>query len=79
MFDFHFITAESLGLPYLSSYFDSLGSDFSHGANFAFGGSTVRFSPVVGAIPLVLDTQWTQFLKFYNRSKVLRKNGTVYL
>ncbi|KAJ0972910.1 hypothetical protein J5N97_020869 [Dioscorea zingiberensis] len=27
--------AESLGLPYLSSYLDSIGSNFSHGANFS--------------------------------------------
>ncbi|KAH7515653.1 hypothetical protein FEM48_Zijuj10G0049400 [Ziziphus jujuba var. spinosa] len=34
--------AESLGLPYLSAYLDSVGSNFSHGANFATAGSTIR-------------------------------------
>ncbi|KAK3223463.1 hypothetical protein Dsin_010488 [Dipteronia sinensis] len=70
--------AESLGLPYLSSYLDSLGSDFSHGANFAFGGSSVRFPNTIGSIPLTLDVQWIQFLKFYNTALVLRKRGGIY-
>ncbi|KAK3223465.1 hypothetical protein Dsin_010490 [Dipteronia sinensis] len=34
--------AEGLGLPYVSGYLDSVGSDFTHGANFATAGSTVR-------------------------------------
>ncbi|KAK9681866.1 hypothetical protein RND81_10G033100 [Saponaria officinalis] len=32
--------AESLGLPYLSAYLNSVGSNFSHGANFATAGSS---------------------------------------
>ncbi|ERM99738.1 hypothetical protein AMTR_s00099p00110810 [Amborella trichopoda] len=34
--------AKSLGLPYLSAYLDSVGTNFSHGANFATAGSTIR-------------------------------------
>ncbi|KAL0807111.1 hypothetical protein Bca101_099603 [Brassica carinata] len=33
--------AESLGLPYLSAFLDSVGSNFSHGANFATAGSPI--------------------------------------
>ncbi|XWS25141.1 hypothetical protein CRYUN_Cryun27aG0045100 [Craigia yunnanensis] len=33
--------AQSLDLPYLSPYLDSLGSNFSHGANFAVSASTI--------------------------------------
>ncbi|CAL5387591.1 unnamed protein product [Camellia sinensis] len=34
--------AETLGVPYLSAYLDSIGTNFSHGANFATGGSSIR-------------------------------------
>ncbi|CAL5370149.1 unnamed protein product [Camellia sinensis] len=34
--------AEQLGLPYLNSYLDSLGTNYSHGANFAVAGATIR-------------------------------------
>ncbi|XP_058745545.1 GDSL esterase/lipase At4g01130-like [Vicia villosa] len=33
--------AEALGLPYLSPYLQSIGSDYTHGANFATSASTV--------------------------------------
>ncbi|EYU44799.1 hypothetical protein ABFS82_08G007300 [Erythranthe guttata] len=33
--------AGDLGLPYLSPYLDSIGSNYRHGANFATGGATV--------------------------------------
>ncbi|CAL2231207.1 unnamed protein product [Prunus armeniaca] len=33
---------ESLRLPHLSAFLDSVGSNFSHGANFATAGSTIR-------------------------------------
>ncbi|OMP06341.1 No apical meristem (NAM) protein [Corchorus capsularis] len=35
-------TAERLGLPYLSAYLDSTGTNFRHGANFATGGSCIQ-------------------------------------
>ncbi|CAL5420810.1 unnamed protein product [Camellia sinensis] len=34
--------AETLGVPYLSAYLDSIGTNFSHDANFATGGSSIR-------------------------------------
>ncbi|KAL3525798.1 hypothetical protein ACH5RR_014170 [Cinchona calisaya] len=34
--------AEHLGLPLLSPYLDSVGTNFHHGANFATGGATIR-------------------------------------
>ncbi|KAK3012812.1 hypothetical protein RJ639_010404, partial [Escallonia herrerae] len=34
--------AERLGLPYLSAYLDSIHTNFTHGADFATGGSTIR-------------------------------------
>ncbi|KAL0408558.1 UNVERIFIED_CONTAM: GDSL esterase/lipase [Sesamum radiatum] len=36
------LIAERLGLPHLSAFLDSIGSNFSHGANFATAGSTIR-------------------------------------
>lgn len=62
------IIAEKLGLPYLSAYLDSIGTNFGHGANFAASGSTIqpadsemlkgRFSP------LFLNIQLLQFEQF---------------
>ncbi|MCL7040258.1 hypothetical protein MKW94_017770 [Papaver nudicaule] len=57
--------AEKLGLPYLSAY---LGSNFTHGANFATGG----FNPVS------LNVQWYQFAEFITRSQTVRQRGGVY-
>ncbi|OMO81626.1 Lipase, GDSL [Corchorus olitorius] len=34
--------AQRLGLPYLSPFLDSIGTNFTHGANFATSGSTIR-------------------------------------
>ncbi|URE06346.1 GDSL-like Lipase/Acylhydrolase [Musa troglodytarum] len=34
--------AQDLGLPLLNAYLDSVGTNFSHGANFATAGSTIR-------------------------------------
>lgn len=56
-----FIT-EQLGLPFLSGYLESIGSNFSHGANFAMGG------------PHVLETllnQIFQFIQFKSRTTAL--------
>ncbi|KAL0297033.1 UNVERIFIED_CONTAM: GDSL esterase/lipase [Sesamum radiatum] len=36
------LIAERLGLPHLCAFLDSIGSNFSHGANFATAGSTIR-------------------------------------
>nr|CAB3458462.1 unnamed protein product [Digitaria exilis] len=34
--------AESLGIPYISAYLNSIGSNFTQGANFATAGSSIR-------------------------------------
>lgn len=75
-FDF---TAQGLGLPYLSPYLDSVGSNFSHGANFATAGSTVRPQNTTmsqsGYSPISLDVQFVQYSDFCRRSSVFRKRG----
>ncbi|CAN0842767.1 GDSL esterase/lipase At3g26430 [Linum grandiflorum] len=75
--------AESLGLPYLSAFLDSVGSNFSHGANFATAGSPIRPSNQTlrqsAFSPISLDVQSNQFHDFVNRSQIARARGGVYL
>ncbi|KAI3696477.1 hypothetical protein L1987_79494 [Smallanthus sonchifolius] len=65
--------AQSLGLPYLSAYLDALGSNFTHGANFATAGSTIRPQNTTlhqsGFSPFALNVQWYQFNDFHRRVK----------
>ncbi|KAG5380547.1 hypothetical protein IGI04_028389, partial [Brassica rapa subsp. trilocularis] len=74
--------AESLGLPYLSAFLDSVGSNFSHGANFATAGSPIRALNSTlrqsGFSPFSLDVQFVQFSNFHNRSQTVRSRGGVY-
>ncbi|OAY58266.1 esterase [Manihot esculenta] len=69
--------AESFNLPYLSAYLNSLGTSFTHGANFATGASTIRLpsSVIPSGIssPFFLDVQFQQFVQFKNRTKLIRK------
>ncbi|KAJ9683438.1 hypothetical protein PVL29_019144 [Vitis rotundifolia] len=63
--------AESLGLPFLSAYLDSIGTNFRHGANFATGGSSIQpgdFSP------FHLGVQVSQFIQFKSRTTELYEN-----
>ncbi|XP_059639802.1 GDSL esterase/lipase At3g27950 [Cornus florida] len=62
--------AENLGLPYLSAYLDSIGTNFRHGANFATGGSSIRPG---GYSPFHLDYQISQFIQFKSRTTALYK------
>ncbi|KAI3452491.1 hypothetical protein Pfo_009155 [Paulownia fortunei] len=55
--------AEHLGLPYLSSYLDSVGTNFRHGANFAIFEN--------GLSPFSLDIQTVQFYQFKSRTSEL--------
>ncbi|CAJ2674462.1 esterase-like [Trifolium pratense] len=74
--------AQSFGLPYLSPYLNSLGSNFTHGANFAIAGSTIinsdnilperRFSPFSFII------QYKQFRDFIPNTKFIRDQGGVF-
>ncbi|KAK7359028.1 hypothetical protein VNO77_00972 [Canavalia gladiata] len=74
--------AKSLGLPYLSAYLDSVGSNFSHGANFATAGSTVRPQNTTisqsGYSPISLDVQFVQLSDFKTKSQLIRKQGGVF-
>ncbi|KAK1575618.1 hypothetical protein Q3G72_006978 [Acer saccharum] len=74
--------AEGLGLPYVSGYLDSVGSDFTHGANFATAGSTVRPQNTTlrqsGFSPISLDVQWNEFYDFHQRSQVVRNHSGIY-
>lgn len=74
--------AEAFGLPYVSAYLDSIGSDFSHGANFATAGSTVRPQNTTlresGFSPISLDVQWNEFYDFHRRSQIVRNHSGAY-
>lgn len=71
--------AENLGLPYLSSYLDSLGANFSHGANFATSLSTIIPQNITlaqgGYSPFSLDIQAMQFSQFQSRSQFILRKG----
>ncbi|KAK1415766.1 hypothetical protein QVD17_31552 [Tagetes erecta] len=74
--------AEGLGLPYLSAHLDSMGTNFSHGANFATIGSTIRRQNTTifqsGYSPISLDIQYAQLSNFLKRSQIIRQKGDVY-
>ncbi|KAK4715969.1 hypothetical protein R3W88_014307 [Solanum pinnatisectum] len=71
--------AEGLDLPYLSAFLDSIGSNFSHGANFATAGSTIRPQNTTmaqsGYSPISVDVQGVQFSDFHTRSQIIRQKG----
>ncbi|KAI3988754.1 hypothetical protein MKX01_001526, partial [Papaver californicum] len=62
---------EKLGLPYLSAYLDAVASNFTHGANFATAGSTIRPQNTSksqgGFSPVSSNVQWYQFAEFITR------------
>ncbi|KAL2903433.1 hypothetical protein RDABS01_002143 [Bienertia sinuspersici] len=64
--------AERLGIPYLDAYLDSMGSNFSHGANFATAGSTISHQNHTSRIQFPLNVQIYQFHDFHHRSAILR-------
>ncbi|XP_020082746.1 alpha-L-fucosidase 3-like [Ananas comosus] len=74
--------AHKLGLPYLHAYLDSVGSNFSHGANFATAGSTIRPQNTTlsqsGFSPISLDVQSWQFAQFVTRSQFAAKVNGVF-
>ncbi|KAJ8458123.1 hypothetical protein OPV22_031049 [Ensete ventricosum] len=71
--------AQGLGLPFLSAYLDSVATNFSHGANFATAGSTIRRQNTTlfqtGYSPFSLDVQSWQFAQFKSRSQIAYKKG----
>nr|XP_043636996.1 GDSL esterase/lipase At3g26430-like isoform X2 [Erigeron canadensis] len=74
--------AEDLGLPYLSPFLDSMGTNFSNGANFATIGSTIRRQNTTifqsGYSPISLDIQYEEFSWFMKRSKLIREKGDMF-
>ncbi|KAL5572814.1 hypothetical protein UlMin_022411 [Ulmus minor] len=71
--------AKHLGLPYLSPFLDSIGTSFRHGANFAYGGATIRrynesfFQN--GVSPFSLDIQTVQFYQYKDRTRWFYKHA----
>ncbi|KAJ7551447.1 hypothetical protein O6H91_06G015700 [Diphasiastrum complanatum] len=57
---------QALGLPFLSAYLQSVGSDFSTGVNFATAGATARAINYI--TPFSLNVQLNQFNEFRLRS-----------
>ena len=81
---FYFLTsvvsAEAFGLPFINAYLDSLGTNFSHGINFATSASTIRLPNTIipnggGFSPFYLDLQYSQFEQFKSRSEMIRERG----
>ncbi|QCD99519.1 esterase-like [Vigna unguiculata] len=73
--------AQSFGLPFLSPYLDSMGSNFSRGANFASAGSTIRLQQAAGQFrtsPFSLGLQYQQFERFKPNAKFIRGQGGVF-
>lgn len=74
------IAAQALGLPFLSPYLQSIGSDFRHGANFATLASTVRLPQsslfVTGVSPFALAIQLNQLKQFKAKVDELHSSGT---
>ncbi|QCD94968.1 zeta-carotene desaturase [Vigna unguiculata] len=60
--------SEELKMPYLSAYLDSIGSNFSYGANFAAGGSSIQKT---GFSPITFGLQISQFIQFKSRTMAL--------
>lgn len=74
------VAAEGLGMPYLSPYLQSIGSDFRHGANFATSASTV-VPPlssyfVSGLSPFPLPVQLKQMKQFKAKVDEFHQHGT---
>ncbi|KAL2903435.1 hypothetical protein RDABS01_002145 [Bienertia sinuspersici] len=74
--------AQSLRLPYLNAFLDAVGSNFSHGANFATAGSTIRPQNTTlhqsGFSPISLNVQFYEFNDFQRRSQIFRHKGDVF-
>lgn len=62
------MAAQALGLPLLSPYLQSIGSDYKHGANYATMASTVLLPNtslfVTGVSPFSLSIQLNQMRQF---------------
>ncbi|KAL0344049.1 UNVERIFIED_CONTAM: GDSL esterase/lipase [Sesamum angustifolium] len=69
--------AGHLGLPYLSPYLDSIGSNYRHGANFATGGATIMRPNESwfenGVSPFCLEIQVEHYTQFKDKTAYLYK------
>lgn len=67
----YLLAAQALGLPFLSPYLQSIGSDYRHGANYATLASTVLLPNtslfVTGISPFSLAIQLNQMKEFKAR------------
>ncbi|CAJ1971882.1 unnamed protein product [Sphenostylis stenocarpa] len=73
--------ANSFGHNYLSPYLDSMGSNFSHGANFASAGATIRLQQGFGQSrfsPFNFGYQYSQFERFKPTTQFIRDQGGVF-
>ncbi|XP_058726933.1 uncharacterized protein LOC131598335 [Vicia villosa] len=74
--------AQNFGLPYLSAYLNSLGSNFTHGANFASFASTIKVPdsiiPHGKFSPFCFTVQCIQFKNFILKTKLIRDQGGVF-
>lgn len=70
--------AQSFGLPYLSPYLDSLGTNFSRGASFATAGSTIIPQQSFRSSPFSLGVQYSQFQRFKPTTQFIREQGGVF-
>ncbi|KAM0015939.1 putative alpha-L-fucosidase [Helianthus debilis subsp. tardiflorus] len=75
--------AERIGIPYVSPYLKSIGSDYRHGANFATLASTVRIPQtslfVSGLSPFALPIQVNQLKHFKAQVENLYSEGSTNL
>ncbi|CAH2069261.1 unnamed protein product [Thlaspi arvense] len=75
--------AESLGMPFLSPYLQSIGSDFRQGANFATLASTVLLPNtslfVTGVSPFSLAIQLNQMKHFKVKADELNRAGGLHI
>ncbi|KAK7385193.1 hypothetical protein VNO78_30906 [Psophocarpus tetragonolobus] len=71
--------AQSFGLPFVSPYLDSLGTNFSAGANFATYGSTIvsQDDNILRSMfsPFNLGIQFQQFQGFRSKTQTIRNQG----
>lgn len=69
--------AQALKIPLLSPHLQSVGSDFSHGANFAFAGVTTQNNSYPAAVspPFYFWIQTKQFEYFKERTLALWKDA----
>ncbi|RDX67430.1 GDSL esterase/lipase [Mucuna pruriens] len=72
--------AQALGLPFLSPYLQSIGSNYKHGANYATLASTVLLPNtslfVTGISPFSLGIQLNQMKQFKTKVNEVHQQGT---